>query len=291
MLRLETGRRSTVNTLFKCMQSSDLRALTFNSTSKPLLDRSFSFTVVRENVMGFPDKPRVSAKLLEQRVISEPSSRKAYVSTSGPPSAPLTLTGTTRRLTRGFPVPVAAHWPSLLTLSTFTPSGVSTKALSAGWVASLRTLSPGGCSNKWWRFPHPLKRQALNCLQGLAKWLILRRLMHNLLSYTNFLRSSKDLSLNLKHHSRSWLPLKNKHVITRSWLFACCFEPRAFCGLGIVEVPFEPWVARVVTFTAGASSDFLLALCVIPLFSFGLVPANFPNAVLATAALFSKKKC
>ena len=132
MLHLETGRWSTVHTLFKCILSSDLRALMFNSTSKPLLDRSFSFTVVRENVIRFPDKPRVPAKLLEQRLISAPPSRKAYVSTSGPPSAPLTLTGTIRRLTQGFPVPMAAHWPSSLALSTFTFSGASTVALSVG---------------------------------------------------------------------------------------------------------------------------------------------------------------
>ena len=78
-------------------------------------------------------------------MISEPSSRKAYVSISGPPFVPLTLTGTMRRLTRGFPEPIAAHWPSTLSLPTLTvllSTTVSAASLLTGWVLPSVILSP-----------------------------------------------------------------------------------------------------------------------------------------------------
>ena len=152
--------------------------------------------------MGVPDSPSSSPRPLRESVVSDPSSRKAYVSTSRPPSTPLTRTGTIRRLTRGRSDPMAAQCPSLL-------APVDWPGLSPVSFRSEMSLGSsrgvGECTREWCCSVQPLNRQALARLHLLAWWFTCRQLWHNFSLRMKFFLSSQYLSRNLKHLSSSWL--------------------------------------------------------------------------------------
>ena len=84
MLSFETGSFSTDQTRSSSMYSSDNRAFTVRLTSSPDRLVLSALMVVRENDVGEPLIPSSSKRCCRHRVVSEPSSRKAYVSTSRP---------------------------------------------------------------------------------------------------------------------------------------------------------------------------------------------------------------
>ena len=97
MLFFETGNLSTVHTRSSCMHSSDDNALTVRLTSSPDRLVLSALMVVKENDVGEPLTPNSSRRRRRHKVVSEPSSMKAYVSTSRPPLAE-TRTGTILKL-------------------------------------------------------------------------------------------------------------------------------------------------------------------------------------------------
>ena len=61
-------------------------------------------------------------------------------------------------------------------------------------------------------------------LHGLTRWFSLKQLVHKFLVITKSLLPLKDLSLNLKHFSRLWVPLQKWQIIGVCWGLDVCLE-------------------------------------------------------------------